>query len=219
MITIFVGRARIMISQKYERISAINEIYSKTIIGLGVLIAIIGYMIHGIYNVSIYNYLAELLIVFILAIFAYINRKGFYKKILIYSLFVLLFIYNLILFGLSITFINYYLIQFIISLFIIVVTLYSLFSIKYIDFSYLKEEGFDNNYLFSIFYRKNLLFNRKIWYVMSSVLFLSTLTYFFNSTLASFMYASFLILCLLSFYSFIIFTVVYTYKLDEYYPD
>lgn len=208
-----------MINQKEEKISIINDIYFKTVVGLSLLTAIIGYMVYDIYDISILNYYTHLLLIFILIIYSYIYRKGYYKKILIYSLFVLFFIYNLILFGLSIIVINYYVVQLLILISIISTTLYMYFSIKKIDFNYLKKDGFNNDYLFSLFYKNNFLFYRSLWYVMSGVLFSSIVIYFFDSTLSSFMYASFLIFCLLSFYSFFLFTVIYSYKLDKYHPD
>lgn len=208
-----------MIKQKKEKISIINEIYLKTVVGLSLLTAIVGYMVYDIYDVSIFNYYIQLLLICVLIVYSYNYRSKFYKKILIYSLSVLLFIYNLIVFGLSITAINYYIVQLSILIAIIFTTLYMYFSIKNIDFGYLEKDDFNNDYLFSLFYKSNFLFNKKLWYVMSGVLFGSIAIYFLNSTLSSFMYASFLILCLLSFYSFFLFTIIYSYKLDKYHPS
>lgn len=208
-----------MINQKKDRISVINELYSKTILVMSTLIVLIGYMIYDIYEISIYNYYVDLLIITTLAIGSYIHKNEFYKKILIYSLFVFLFFYHIILFGLSFTDINYYLIQFVILVSIFSTTAYVYFIIRKIDFDYMKDSDFDNNYLPSLFYRKNIFFNKNLWYVMSGVIFSSIIIYFFSRFLACFMYTSFLMLCLLSFYSFFIFTVVYSYELEKYHPN
>ena len=208
-----------MINQKKDRISVINELYSKTILVMSTLIVLIGYMIYDIYEISIYNYYVDLLIITTLAIGSYIHKNEFYKKILIYSLFVFLFVYHIILFGLSFTDINYYLIQFVILVSIFSTTAYVYFIIRKIDFNYMKDSDFDNNYLPSLFYRKNIFFNKNLWYVMSGVIFSSIIIYFFSRFLACFMYTSFLMLCLLSFYSFFIFTVVYSYELEKYHPN
>lgn len=208
-----------MINQKKDRISIINELYFKTVFGVIFLVLSMGYIIYDIYNISIYNYYIDLLIAIVLIIASCIYKDEFYKKILMYSLLVLLFVYHIILLGLGVININYYLIQSIILVSIFSTTVYAYFIIKKIDFDYMKVEDFNNNYLFSLFYNKNIFFNKKLWYIMSCILFSSMVIYFFSSCLAYFMYASFLMLCLLSFYSFFIFTVVYSYKLEKYHPN
>ena len=208
-----------MISKREEKIGPINKIYTSTVLVSSLLSLIFGYIIYDIYKVNIIAYFIYIFIIMIVIVASYLYRNEFLKKIVIFCISFLLSIYSMVLFGIFVTGLDFYFIQVLLFILIVMCSVYSFWIIKEINFKSLEDCNFDSTLLYKRYYNRSLFFNLRIWYFLTFCIFITPIFYFLNKIISIALFSLFLLICFLTIYPFIIFTVSYSYFLEKTHPD
>ncbi|MGP5210133.1 hypothetical protein [Psychrobacter alimentarius] len=208
-----------MYYEKNKSIESLNENYSYMIVGTTLFSLTLFNLSYNRYEIGIPVLLFGNIIILIISLLGYIYRRGFFKKVVIFTISMTCFTYNILIFAFSLTNINYYVINLIVVTLQVLLILYTLYLSKKIDFIGIKEKDFKSIKMFDDYIEKNIFLNKRLMYTWTILAFSIPITAFINSKLSIAIFILALIIAHIAFLSFMLFNVLLFYYIEKWHPD
>lgn len=208
-----------MYYEKNKSMESLNENYSYMIVGTTLFSLILFNLSYNRYEIGIPILFFGNIIILIISLLGYAYRRGFFKKVVVFTISTTCFTYNILIFAFSLTSINYYIINLIIVILQFLLILYTLCLSKKIDFTGMKENDFKSIEIFNNYREKNIILDKRLMYTWTVLAFSVPVTAFINSKLSIAIFILALIIAHIAFLSFLLFNVLFFYYFEKEYPN
>lgn len=208
-----------MYYEKNRNIESLNENYNYMIVGATLFSLILFNLSYNRYEIGIPILLFGNIIILIISLLGYVYRRGFFKKVVVFTISMNCFTYNILIFAFSLTNINYYVINVIVVILQVLLILYTLYLSKKIGFIGIKENDFKSVEIFNNYREKNIFLDKRLMYIWTILAFSVPFTAFINSKLSIAIFILALIIAHIAFLSFLLFNVLFFYYIEKEYPN
>ena len=173
-----------MYYEKDKNIRSLDENYNYMVVASTVFSLILFNLSYIKYDLELFILLLGNTVIVAIGFLGYLYRKNVFKKVLIFTLSLNCFTYNILLFAFSLTDFNYYIIHIILTVIQIFLILYTLSLSRNVNFSEVKKIKFKPKQLFDRYVEKNIFLKKELMYIWALMTFSVPITAFINLELS-----------------------------------